>query len=200
MRHPSSRVLFAYWDTARGERAAPDRNDIQPERIRHILGDVFILEIDPRGTLPFRVAGTRVCALFGRELRETSFLALWDDDSQNDLARLIDHVLSGSVGAVSGFRAETEAGRVIDGELLLLPLRHHGRTHSRVLGALTASGAVQWLGADSLATLSMTSLRVIDATPDSASGGMRQQGAQLHTTPRTPHLRLLQGGRDARGV
>ena len=42
MKHATTRMLFAYWDTLRGERAAPDRGEIEPGEIRHILADTFI--------------------------------------------------------------------------------------------------------------------------------------------------------------
>ncbi|MGB9364875.1 MAG: PAS domain-containing protein, partial [Xanthobacteraceae bacterium] len=66
MKQASSRELFGYWAARRGARAAPERGEIEPSAIRRALGDVFILEFDRRSGHPFRLAGTRVCALFGR--------------------------------------------------------------------------------------------------------------------------------------
>lgn len=195
MRHPSTRVLFAYWDQVRGERAAPERADIEPERIRHILGDVFIAEIDEARLLPFRVAGTRLCALVGHELRGRSFVALWDAAGQAETQRLVAHLLAGTVGAVAGVRGETQAGRLIDGEILLLPLRHHGRTHSRMIGALTLGGQPPWLGHDRLGPLSMSSLRMIDPAEPPASAGFARGAPAVER--RAPHLRVLPGGREA---
>src|SRR4051794_37663355 len=68
MKHAASRMLYAYWDGARGERAAPERSEIEPGAIRHILADTFI-QIGAHGAAEFRLAGTRLCAPFGRELR-----------------------------------------------------------------------------------------------------------------------------------
>src|SRR3979411_214660 len=50
-------------------RRAPERGDIEPGAIRNVLGDSFIIAYDPEADHPFRLAGTRVCALFGRELK-----------------------------------------------------------------------------------------------------------------------------------
>ena len=47
MKHPTSRMLFSYWDGLRGARAARERGEIEPGEIRHILADTFVLEIDP---------------------------------------------------------------------------------------------------------------------------------------------------------
>ena len=77
MKHPSNRDLFGYWNERRGARLAPERADIEPSAIRQILGDTFVLEVDSRASHPFRIAGTRLCALFGRELKGESFVRLW---------------------------------------------------------------------------------------------------------------------------
>ena len=63
MKHPSNREFFAYWDQKRGDGRAPDRTDIEPGAVRGLLGDIFVLSYDASAGYPFRVAGTRVCAL-----------------------------------------------------------------------------------------------------------------------------------------
>src|SRR5438552_16635655 len=78
MKHSSSRELFAYWDRQRGNRAAPERVDIEPAAIRRVLGDTFILGADDGPDHRFRLAGTRVSPLFGRELKNESFVALFE--------------------------------------------------------------------------------------------------------------------------
>ena len=69
MKHPSNRQLFEYWTKRRGRRSAPERGEIEPGAIRHVLADTFILAFETGAGHPFRIAGTRVCALFGRELK-----------------------------------------------------------------------------------------------------------------------------------
>ena len=69
MKNASSQELYAYWEKQRGTRSAPARTDIEPGAIRHILSDAFILALDGDAGHPFRLAGTRLCALFGRELK-----------------------------------------------------------------------------------------------------------------------------------
>src|SRR6266700_3496080 len=70
MKHPSNREFFAYWDAKRGDARAPERSDIEPGAVRELLGDIFVLSYDSDAGYPFRVAGTRVCALLGRDLKE----------------------------------------------------------------------------------------------------------------------------------
>ncbi|PMU88438.1 PAS domain-containing protein, partial [Pseudomonas sp. GP01-A4] len=77
MKHPSSRAFFAYWDKMRGSARAPDRAAIDPTAVRELLGDIFVLSCEPKTGFPFRVAGTRVCALAGRDLKDQGFAALF---------------------------------------------------------------------------------------------------------------------------
>ena len=69
MRSKTTIEIYAYWDELRGHRDVPTRSQIEPAHIRNILADLFILEKTPHGDIRFRLAGTRVCALFARELR-----------------------------------------------------------------------------------------------------------------------------------
>ena len=82
MKHPSSRAFFAYWDKKRGTARAPDRSDIDPAGVRELLGDIFVLSCEPKLGFPFRVAGTRVCALAGRDLKDQSFAAMFTEASR----------------------------------------------------------------------------------------------------------------------
>ena len=77
MKHPVSREFFTYWESKRGEARAPERGDVDPSALRELLGDIFVLSYDDAATYPFRVAGTRVCALFGHDVKDASFPALF---------------------------------------------------------------------------------------------------------------------------
>src|SRR6185436_10758974 len=77
MKHATSRELYQYWDRVRRGQPAPKRSDIEPSDIRRILADTFILEVTDRETYAIRLAGTRICALYGREIKGTNFLDLW---------------------------------------------------------------------------------------------------------------------------
>jgi hypothetical protein len=100
MRHSASRALFAHWNERRGTRPLPERDDIEPAAIRAALGDIFILGVDPGEDLRFRVAGTRVCALFGRELKGEGFIALWNAGHQSAMQRLLAIVGEEEIGVL----------------------------------------------------------------------------------------------------
>src|SRR5437588_4095930 len=126
MKHPSVRELFDYWNERRGRRAMPERADIEPAAIRRVLADTFILSFEPTMGHPFRVAGTRVCALFGREIKGEAFLDLFAHDARSEMRDLIAITARESVGLVASASESTAGDRGSSFELLLLPLGYHG--------------------------------------------------------------------------
>src|SRR5215831_4611566 len=127
MKHPSIRQLFEYWNERRGKRLFPNREDIEPDSIRHVLADAFILSFDSSRRHPFRIAGTRVCALFRRELNGEGFLDLWSETNGTDIRTLLTLVADQLVGVLADVAAMgmTGTGTTVNLELLLLPLNHH---------------------------------------------------------------------------
>src|SRR5258708_37596093 len=69
-------------------------------------------------------AHTRVCALFGRELKGVEFTVLWEGRFGRPLNDLLAIVADEAVGVVAGATGRTGEGYTADLELLLLPLRH----------------------------------------------------------------------------
>jgi hypothetical protein len=161
MKHPTSRMLFSYWDALRGDRAAPERGDVEPGAIRHILADTFILEIGADNRAHFRLGGTRLCALFGRELKGETLVGLWPAEARDEMQHLIDVVIDETAGLVVGVVGATNDKATIDLEMLLLPLRHRGRPNARIIGAMSAVSLPPWLGFHALTNLQTVSHRVI---------------------------------------
>jgi hypothetical protein len=159
MKHPSNRELFEYWNKRRGARLAPQRAEIEPAAIRPVLADTFILGCDGSAAHQFRIAGTRVCALFGRELKGVDFLDLWAPASRIEIDELLAVVANETVGVVA--RACGTVADVVELELLLLPLSHGGRGDARVLGALAPAEVPHWIGARALGGLILGTRRYL---------------------------------------
>src|SRR6202521_3021414 len=128
MKHPSNREFFAYWDEKRGGARAPDRSEIEPGAVRELLGDIFVLSYDATSGYPFRVAGTRVCALLGRDLKDRSFSGLFSGDARREIEQIIAVVAEEMLAAVAGITATSHDGSVAHLELLLWPV--HARAHA----------------------------------------------------------------------
>ncbi len=136
MKHPSSREFFAYWDARRGDARAPDRSEIEPGAVRELLGDIFVLSYDQAVGYPFRVAGTRVCALLGRDLKDQSFSALFAPDSRGEIEEIIAVVSEETLAAVAGITATARDGAPAHLELLLLPFNARAHTPLSLTGLL----------------------------------------------------------------
>jgi len=165
MKHPSIRNLLDYWLERRGARAAPERDDIEPEAIRSLLADAFILSFEAGHGLCFRLAGTRVCALLGREIKGQAFLDLFSSGTRNEVHDLVAIIAHEAMGVAAGVRELSADLSGTELELLLLPLRHHGRTDARLLGALAAREPPRWLGSRALGELELGTYRFVTGSP-----------------------------------
>jgi len=163
MKHASTRVLFNYWNKQRGLRPAPERADIEPGAIRHILGDTFMLSEDFADEIRFRLAGTRVCALFTHEIKGEAFNSFWAEQNRNEIEDLLAAVTGENVGAVAGVTGHAAGGAEIELEMLLLPLAQVGQARIRALGSLVPLVRPYWLGEQPVAGLELRTLRYIGA-------------------------------------
>ena len=175
MKLAASQQIFAYWDALRGVRGAPERNDIEPTALRGVIADTFILEFRRAEGFPMRVAGGRTNALFGRELRGAAFLELWDAGCREEMARVIESAADGAQPFLAGARGGPAGAAAINFETLILPLRHHGATHARVLGSVTPAGGAPWFGLLPLRPLALISLRALHREAETVFGARRGQ-------------------------
>jgi hypothetical protein len=140
MKHSSTRRFFAYWDEKRGDARAPDRSDIEPGAVRELLGDIFVLSYDATSGYPFRVAGTRVCALLGCDQKDRSFSALFAADSRREIEEIIAVVAEEMLAAVAGITATSQDGSTAHLELLLLPFNARAHAPLSLTGSLAPFG------------------------------------------------------------
>lgn len=206
MRHAAVKELFRYWNDLRGERAAPERNDMDPNAIRHILADTFVLDIDEARLFPFRLSGTRVNALFGAEQKGRSFLEMWRKEEAQNLAGVLLTVADGACPVVAGTVASVPGEADVALELLVLPIRNHGKTHARLLGILTPLKTPAWLGDKAVGDMTLRSLRVVDAEKVSAPrargeavrplipAARDRRDAMLGKKTGVPFLQVIEGG------
>jgi hypothetical protein len=187
MKHPSAREVYDYWNAQRGPRAAPERSEIEPSAIRRALADTFILAYDA-GTgagHSFRVAGTRLCAAFGRELRGAAFIDLWDQESRHRMRDLLGVVARECVGIVAGAKGCGTEGAELDFELLVLPLRYRIPADARLLGVLAPRDVPYWFGMNPVGRLSLGTIRYL--------GEHDGRAADRRTEPLPPGGRIRHG-------
>ncbi|ALV28439.1 PAS domain-containing protein [Pannonibacter sp. Q-1] len=213
MKHGVNRTLYQYWDELRGTRTAPNRSEIDPGRIRGLLGDTFILEAVDQDTYRYRLAGTRLCSTHCRELKGRNFLRGWGNEDREALASVMAAITEDAAAAVIGVDGHTERNQVLKMEMLLLPLHMPGEGRSRILGASASFERPYWLGLHPILNQSISSLRLIwpderpsfltgtpaprrTAVPQIINGGQAHLAApSMEGTRRVGHLTVYDGGK-----
>jgi hypothetical protein len=177
MQQPTSLQLYAYWDRVRNGRFAPRRFEVEPAKIAALLPETFIAEGAGLLGCRFRLAGTRICEQFGRELRGADLLSLWQDTDRDAVASLLRTVLTDGAVGYGNFTAYTRTERHTDFEFVLLPLIHTGDAINRILGAITAIEPPFWLGSEPLVRQEIVALNL--HWPDGSPAFMVQSGAEV---------------------
>lgn len=216
MQKTSTRTLYDYWNSIRGSRSAPERKDIDPTRIREALANTFILELDESEKFSFRLAGSHLCTSYCRELKGRSFSALWHERDGDAMETLLRAVTEDHAVALVTFQGTTALQTKVSFETILMPLRHNGSTHTRLLGAMTALDEPYWLGVQPIMEQRITGLRLIWPDDVVLEHSVREVATNVggdtafssHTTPmaipakvygrsarRYAHLAVIDGGR-----
>jgi hypothetical protein len=162
MKHAASRALYAHWQEKRGARPAPERTEIDPGAIRGVLADAFILALDRGAGHPVRLAGTRICALFGREIKGEPFLDFWASNRAT-MEGLLSILRDECTGTVAGAAAQNASGESVELELLLLPLSMQRPIFARAIGVLAPLRMPSWLGASPLGPITLGGRRHVGA-------------------------------------
>jgi hypothetical protein len=203
--------LFHYWNRLRDGRPAPRRTEVEPADIKTLLADTFILEKDTRGEAVFRLAGTRLCATYGRELKGFSFPSLWRSKDQRLVSRLIDGVFRQQSVVLITYSGLSRNRRSVEFELLALPL-DGGAENLRCLGVISPAEKPFWLGVDPIIDAQIDSVRIIDPDKENLFLGNRPAISVPELAPteldsaetlteygrarRIRHLVVLDGGRE----
>lgn len=151
MKHHSTIAIFGEWQRlARGESGSfhvPLRENVDPRKLGRHLCDLFFLETDKRGELSVRLAGTQICTLFGRELKNIRFLSLWPEQDRPALREMVQNVGALEVPALSLHDGISLSGRSLHFEMFLAPLITASGQIS-FLGSIAVPNPVAWIGAD----------------------------------------------------
>jgi hypothetical protein len=206
MQTRAATTLYDYWTRQRGRQALPLRSAIEPADIAGILPDVFILEHAEAQAPLFRLAGTRICAQFARELKGTGFDRLFAPDLRERVGRIAENVMAQTAPAILLIQLVDGALDTTQAEIMLLPLATQGRTADRIIGAFAPlPGQRQPLSAFRYATIDTLTVIDPDRTDTLAAPRpsipvptsimtMRPAGIG-QAMSRVMHLRIFEGGR-----
>ncbi|WP_181408024.1 PAS domain-containing protein [Pararhizobium mangrovi] len=171
MRHTASLHVFAYWNRLRAGRLAPDRHEIAPSELKSHLPHVF-MATRPQDDAPlaFRLAGTAICGMMGRELRGSRVHALWSPDEHEAIDGALEGVLKTGRVAVLGLYGFSTLGRRAEFEMTAMPLAGEDGIE-RLFGTLVPLTRPYWLEIDTLTGFVTTALDTFapDEDPPSAT-------------------------------
>lgn len=145
MRQQTTIEIFEYWNRIRGAADAPLKSQVEPSAVPHLLQSLFILETREDGDIGFRLAGTRICDLFGRDLRGERFSSLWPHGQNEDIERTAMGVMDHAMPALFNATGYSTVGHQASFEIVMMPLRSPQGGCDRLLGAIAPTTAATWL-------------------------------------------------------
>ncbi len=161
MRVQTTIEIFDYWNRIRGAAGAPLKSQVEPSAVPHLLQSLFILEAREDGDIVFRLAGTRICDLFGRDLRGERFSSLWAHGQHADIERTAIGVMDHAMPALFNATGYSTVGHQASFEIIMMPLRSSHGACDRVLGAIAPVAAASWLEIVPLELLALDRSRLL---------------------------------------
>ncbi len=140
MRQAAAQTILSYWQAIQPEAGgAPAHATVEPRALKSHLPDLFVVERLDRAVFAFRLAGTRLCARYGRELRDHDFVRLWPAAQQGEILTQLNHCLQSARPVVLQGAAATLDGKTVAFEILMMPLTDAEGRATRLLGAMLAA-------------------------------------------------------------
>jgi hypothetical protein len=163
--HPGSRALFRYWEAVRGEMSAPPRDWLDLQKIRSLVPFLFMIERTPTRGFAWRLAGTKVCELWGMELTGMPAMAQGERFERETVTRLLDGVIDDHQPFVLRFRLSSAMGMTVAAEFVGLPLRARNNATTYVFGVIMPFRETNWPRHDKVTTFELSAARTIWTEP-----------------------------------
>lgn len=119
--------LFDYWDAKRGTRGLPLRSDIDPiDMPRPVLAHVMIVRVEADGGYRFRLAGTRMLDIFGKDITGKTLDEVLSGPDLENARRSYSLVIDRVQPWYSSMTYPVEDGRTYQYQRLTMPLGPEG--------------------------------------------------------------------------
>jgi hypothetical protein len=192
IQHPGTRALFSFWEKIRGEKAAPNRDDLDLRQITPILPNLLILERDHlHQTFKWRLAGSEIGQLYRQKLTSTDALAGWASFERNTLKQLFNTVVTALQPCLMRFHLTTDTGQIIGAELLGLPILARNSKRFHVFGGIFPLRDISQLGYGAITYMELSAARSIWTEP---LPGDKLVASLNNPTIPPVGLRLIKGG------
>jgi len=184
VRHHTIIDVYDYWNRLRGTRDAPLKSELEPSTLGHMLPSLFILEISAEGPVTFRLAGAKISDLFGQDLRDESFSALFGEGYGNTIEATLAGAMRHAMPALLNVTGYSTAGHRAAFEIALMPLRSDDGHCERLFGVIAATTVASWLEVVPLDFLVLDRCRALRNFQGDASA---EAGWQVSTKPARSH-------------
>lgn len=193
---PVAQFLSTTWHALRENDEIPLRRHFTPRLMADYLPDIFVLHHKSAKGIQFRLAGTRLCARHGQELRHQSFSSLWPENHQVEMEEMLHSVADNNKPLCAQLSGISYMQRVNEFELILIPILHQDET--QWLGAIATQQEPYWLIADPIHYYHLKKSFLI--THDNLQATKMQVNAakyaSISKSPRKkPAFRIIQGGK-----
>lgn len=193
MLHPGSRALFRYWETIRGEMSAPPRDWLDLKTIRNLVPFLFMIERKHGKDHAWRLAGSRVCDLWGMELTGKPAFTQGERFERETVARLLDGVIDEHQPFVLRFRLKSALGMNMAAEFVGLPMLSRDGQSTYVFGIITPFRDVSRPRHDHVTGFELSAARTIWTEPVPGADDRRPVMASRPNSPQA--FQIINGGR-----
>lgn len=129
--------ILDYWNRKRGAREMPARADIDPLDLRRQLGNLIIIDVEHQPTrLRYRLIGTRITELMGRDSTGKYYDEIYDAELLNSIYRSFEWLFANRRPLRTHGEAFYPDKNFYSYETLNLPLSSDGLVIDKVLGGL----------------------------------------------------------------
>lgn len=135
--YPMLAQVEGYWQALREGGDIPRRSQLDPRGIESALEHAFIIERIAPGVARIRLAGRHLNDLMGMEVRGMPMTAFFAPDARKEVSMRLEEMFQTPGILTCGITGERGIGKpVLEGRLLLLPLKSDLGDISRALGCL----------------------------------------------------------------
>lgn len=128
--------LRDYWDSKRGGRLMPRRQDIKPAEIVSLLPNVLLVDVEKPLRLRYRLIGTRIAETMGRDSTGKYYDEIYDGELLEDIYFSFRHLIDRRQPLRTFGEAFYEDKNIYSYETMNLPLSDGGDDVDRVLGMI----------------------------------------------------------------
>lgn len=176
----------AYWQALRDHHHVPLRADLDPRGIRGALSKSFVLDAADPAEPRFRIFGSDISKLHGRNLRGQPLTEMLASASRKICREILTDVICLPARSQLDFVTEQTNGQSLELRMVLLPMKDAQGQISKILGCLDFDHLD--IGQSAISDLYLTGsiLRPLGRELDSIERRMRLKGIHLISSTPAP--------------